>query len=131
MGIPDEILQKPGPLTEEEWDIMRQHPGFAFDMLKDIKYLRPALTIPHYHHERWNGSGYPDGLVGEEIPLEARIFAVVDIWDALISDRYYRPAWTHEKALAYIREEAGRLLDPDVVAVFLEIVDNDPVLNQG
>lgn len=125
MGIPDDILQKPGPLTEEEWDIMREHPGFAYDMLKDIDYLVPALTIPHYHHERWDGSGYPEGLAGEEIPLEARIFAVVDIWDALTSKRYYRDAWSREKTLEYIKDEAGILLDPDVVAVFLEIIEGD------
>jgi PAS domain S-box-containing protein len=125
MGIPDEILHKPGPLTEEEWDIMHLHPGFAYDMLKDIEYLQPALKIPHYHHERWDGSGYPEGLIGEEIPMEARIFAVVDIWDALISDRYYRPAWSREKALEYVKKESGNLLDPDVVAVFLEIINGE------
>lgn len=125
MGVPDEILRKPGPLTEEEWDIMRLHPGFAYDMLKDIEYLQPALKIPHYHHERWDGSGYPEGLIGEEIPLEARIFAVVDIWDALISDRYYRHAWSYERAFEYIKNESGKLLDPDVVAVFLEIIEGE------
>ena len=125
MGIPDEILHKPGPLSDEEWEIMRQHPGFAYDMLKDIEYLKPALTIPHYHHERWDGSGYPEGLAADRIPLEARIFAVVDIWDALISDRYYRDAWSHEKALEYIKKEAGRLLDPKVVSVFLDVIEGD------
>jgi len=125
MGIPDEILRKPGPLSEEEWEIMRQHPGFAYDMLKDIEYLKPALTIPHYHHERWDGSGYPEGLAADRIPLEARIFAVVDVWDALISDRYYRDAWSREKAIAYIKKEAGRLLDPKVVSVFLEVIEED------
>lgn len=121
MGIPDHILRKPGPLTEEEWDVMRRHPGFAYDMLKDIAYLKPALVIPHYHHERWNGTGYPEGLAGEDIPLIARIFAVVDIWDALISDRPYRDAWTREEALAYIRDQAGKELDPQVVEAFLRL----------
>jgi PAS domain S-box-containing protein len=129
MGIPDEILRKPGPLSEREWDIMRRHPRFAYEMLKDIEYLKPALRIPLYHHERWDGSGYPDGLAGEEIPLEARIFAVVDIWDALQSDRYYRNAWSREKALRYIKEQAGKLLDPEVVSVFLDIVEGDKIEN--
>ncbi len=127
MGIPDEILRKPGPLTEEEWDTMRLHPIFAYDMLKDIEYLEPALRIPHYHHERWNGSGYPDGLKGEEIPFEARIFAVVDVWDALLSDRCYRDAWSRDKTLRYIKDQAGKLLDPEVVSVFLDIVEGDRV----
>jgi HD-GYP domain-containing protein (c-di-GMP phosphodiesterase class II) len=125
MGIPDEILRKPGPLSEKEWDMMHQHPIFAYDMLKGIEYLEPALRIPHYHHERWDGSGYPEGLQGDEIPLEARIFAVVDIWDALLSDRYYRDAWSRGKTLRYIKNEAGKLLDPEVVAVFLEFVEGD------
>lgn len=127
MGIPDEILRKPGPLTETEWDMMRRHPVFAYDMLKSIDYLEPALRIPHYHHERWDGSGYPEGLKGEEIPLEARIFAVVDIWDALQSDRYYRDAWSREKALRYIKDQAGILLDPQVVSIFLDIVEGDRI----
>ncbi len=125
MGIPDEILRKPGPLSETEWDMMHQHPVFAYDMLKEIDYLEPALRIPHYHHERWDGSGYPEGLQGEDIPLEARIFAVVDIWDALLSDRYYRDAWPREKALRYIKDQAGNILDPDVVSVFLEFVEGE------
>jgi PAS domain S-box-containing protein len=122
MGIPDVILHKPGPLTEEEWEVMRQHPVFAYNMLMDIDYLEPALTIPHYHHERWDGSGYPEGLKGEEIPLEARIFMVVDIWDALTSDRPYRDAWSKEKTIAYLEEQAGKQLDPEVVKVFLEVL---------
>jgi len=127
MGIPDKILRKPGPLTEAEWDTMQLHPIFAYDMLKDIEYLEPALRIPHYHHERWDGSGYPDGLKGEEIPLEARIFAVVDIWDALLSDRYYRDAWSREKTLRYIKDQAGKLLDPEVVSEFLDIVEGNKI----
>lgn len=122
MGIPDEILHKPGPLTEEEWVIMRRHPVYAYEMLKDIEYLHPALNIPHYHHERWNGSGYPEGLIGEAIPLEARIFAVVDAWDALTSDRPYRDAWSVEKTKQYLLDQAGKEFDPEIVKVFLEVV---------
>jgi len=125
MGIPDNILHKPGPLTEEEWVIMRQHPVFAYNMLKGIDYLEPALKIPHYHHGRWDGSGYPEGLTGRDIPLEARIFMVVDIYDALRSDRPYRDAWSQEKTINYIKEQAGRELDPEVVAVFLKIIQDE------
>lgn len=123
MGIPDEILHKPGPLDGEEWAIMRRHPVFAFDMLKDIEYLRPALNIPHYHHERWNGAGYPEGLKGEAIPLEARIFAVVDAWDALTSDRPYRDAWSRGKTRQYLLDQAGKEFDPQVVDVFIKLMD--------
>lgn len=122
MGIPDDILRKPGPLGGDEWQIMRQHPLFAHEMLKDIEYLRPACNIPLYHHERWDGSGYPEGLSGEEIPHEARIFAVVDAWDALTSDRPYRDAWSPEKAKQYLVEQAGKEFDPKVVKIFLEIL---------
>ncbi|GAP63811.1 hypothetical protein ARMA_2234 [Ardenticatena maritima] len=118
LGIPDSILFKPGPLTDEEWEIMRKHPVYAYEMLSSISYLRPALDIPYYHHEKWDGTGYPRGLKGKEIPLPARIFAVVDVYDALTSDRPYRPAWSHEKALAYIRAESGRHFDPMVVQAF-------------
>ncbi len=122
MGVPDQILHKPGPLDENEWVIMKQHPVFAYDMLKSIDYLVPSLIIPHYHHERWNGSGYPDGLKGEKIPLEARIFAVVDAWDALTSDRPYRKAWTQEETREYLRQQAGKEFDPQVIKVFLETI---------
>ena len=121
MGIPDNILLKPGPLTEEEWQIMRQHPQYAYDLLEKVDYLRPALDIPYAHHERWNGSGYPRGLAGEDIPLPARIFAVVDVWDALISDRPYRPGWKAEEVMQYIRENSGVLFDPAVVEKFIEM----------
>ncbi len=104
MGIPDQILHKPGPLDEAEWEIMRQHPVYANEMLKSIDYLRPALLIPHYHHERWDGSGYPEGLKGEGIPLEARIFSVVDAYDALTSDRPYRSAWSVEETIKYLKK---------------------------
>jgi len=121
MGIPDAILLKPGPLTDDEWVIMRQHPLFAYQLLEPIQYLRDALAIPFSHHERWDGSGYPQGLAGEAIPLAARVFAVVDVWDALRSDRPYRPAWPATQVIAYLREQSGQGLDPRVVKVFLEM----------
>jgi HD-GYP domain-containing protein (c-di-GMP phosphodiesterase class II) len=123
MGVPDEILRKPGPLTEDEWLIMRQHPRHAYDLLSPIVYLRPAIDIPYYHHEKWDGSGYPQGLKREAIPLAARLFAVVDVFDALTSNRPYRPAWPTEKALALIREQAGHHFDPDVANVFLKFIE--------
>ena len=119
MGIPDAILLKPGKLTEAEWAIMRRHPVLAYEMLSSIAYLRPALDIPHYHHEKWDGSGYPDGLKGEQIPLYARIFAIVDVYDALTNDRPYRPAWTTEQTVEYIRAESGKHFDPAIVETFL------------
>jgi len=122
MGIPDQILLKPGPLTEEEWEIMKKHPVYAWELLSSIRYLRPALDIPYCHHEHWDGTGYPRGLKGEEIPLSARIFSVVDVWDALTSDRPYRPAWTREKALEYIKEQAGHHFDPQIAERFLELL---------
>lgn len=122
IGIPDSILHKPDKLTDEEWKIMRQHPQLAYDMLYPIEYLRPALEIPLTHHEKWDGSGYPRGLKGEEIPIVARLFAVVDVWDALTSDRPYRPAWSLEQALAYIREQSGKHFDPQVVDLFFKVV---------
>ena len=123
MGIPDSILLKPGPLTEAEWEIMRRHPVYAYEMLSPIAYLRPALDIPYAHHEKWDGSGYPRRLAGEQIPLPARIFAVADVWDALLSDRPYRPAWSEDAALEYIRGQAGRHFDPRVVELFLTLVE--------
>jgi PAS domain S-box-containing protein len=124
MGIPDAILLKPGPLSEDEWEIMRKHPGYAYEMLKHIDYLKPALDIPYCHHEHWDGSGYPRGLKGEEVPLTARIFAIVDVWDALLSDRPYRKAWPEEKVLAYLEDEAGKHFDPKVVQAFLAMKPN-------
>jgi PAS domain S-box-containing protein len=123
MGVPDEILHKPGPLTGEERKVMRQHPQFAFEMLSPIAYLRQAIDIPYYHHEKWDGSGYPGGLKGEQIPYAARIFSVVDVFDALTSDRPYRKAWTRRAALEYIRGRAGKQFDPQVVRVFLDLQD--------
>jgi HD-GYP domain-containing protein (c-di-GMP phosphodiesterase class II) len=125
MGIPDHILLKPGPLDPEEWEIMRKHPVYAFEMLSPIAYLRPALDIPYCHHEKWDGSGYPRGIKGDQIPLAARIFAVVDVWDALTSDRPYRPAWPKEKALEHIREGVGGHFDPRVVEVFLSVAGKE------
>jgi putative nucleotidyltransferase with HDIG domain len=122
MGIPDKILLKPGSLSEEEWQAMRLHPVYAARFLDGIPYLKPAMAIPSYHHERWDGSGYPDGLAGEAIPLPARIFAVVDSWDSLLSDRPYRDAWPREHALRYIKDKAGTHFDPKVVEVFLKMV---------
>lgn len=122
IGIPESILKKPGPLDDEEWVVMKRHPQLAGQVLRDIPYLQPALDIPLYHHERWNGSGYPNGLAGTDIPLAARIFAVVDVYDALVSERPYRSALTREKALEIICEQAGTLLDPNVVRAFLKIV---------
>jgi cyclic di-GMP phosphodiesterase len=120
IGVPDAILHKPGTLTDEEWVLMRKHPQFAYDMLYPIEYLRPALEIPYSHHEKWDGTGYPRGLKGEEIPMAARIFAVVDVWDALTSDRPYRPAWSEEEALKYIREQSGKHFDPNTVDLFFK-----------
>ena len=122
MGIPDAILHKPGPLTDEEWVIMRQHATYAFQLLSPIDYLRPALDIPYCHHEKWDGSGYPRGLAGEAIPLAARIFAVVDVWDALRSDRPYRSGWPEAEVLAYLQGQAGTHFDPRVVTAFLTLV---------
>lgn len=122
MAVPDAILFKPGPLTADEWEIMRKHPMHAYRLLAGISFLHPALDIPYCHHERWDGSGYPRGLAGEDIPLAARIFAVVDVWDALLSDRPYRNAWDKQQAADYIRQNAGVLFDPAVVAAFFDQV---------
>jgi PAS domain S-box-containing protein len=122
MGIPDQILLKPGALNDEEWEIMRKHPVYAYELLYPISYLRPALEIPYSHHEKWDGTGYPSGLKAEYIPLAARIFSIVDAWDALCSERPYRPAWPEEKVCEYIREQAGKHFDPKVVEVFLELL---------
>ncbi len=124
LGVPDQILLKPGQLTEDEWIVMRQHPSYAYDMLMPIAYLRKAVDIPHYHHEKWDGSGYPHGLKGEQIPLSARLFAVVDVWDALRSDRPYRAKWSADQARKYIIEQSGIHFDPQVVDIFLELVQD-------
>jgi HD-GYP domain-containing protein (c-di-GMP phosphodiesterase class II) len=123
LGIPDAILQKADQLSKDEWVIMHRHPQLAYDMLYPIEYLRDAVDIPYSHHEKWDGSGYPRGLKGEEIPLAARLFAVVDVWDALTSDRPYRPAWKKEDALAFIREQSGTHFDPQCVKLFFKVIE--------
>ncbi|MEP7134839.1 MAG: GAF domain-containing protein [Chloroflexota bacterium] len=122
MGVPDHILRKTGPLIESEWEEMRKHPEYAFNLLAPIPYLRPALDIPYCHHEHWDGSGYPRSLKGEQIPLSARLFSIVDIWDALLSDRSYRKAWPEAKVINYLKEISGTILDPKVVSVFFEML---------
>lgn len=125
IGVPDAILRKPGPLGDEEWVEMRRHPEYAYAMLAPIDHLRPILDIPYCHHERWNGSGYPRGLAGEAIPLPARIFAVVDVWDALTSDRPYRKAWSDKQVLGYLKAHAGDLFDPAVVRAFAALIEGE------
>jgi putative two-component system response regulator len=122
IGVPDSILHKPATLTQDEWAIMRKHPQFGYEMLSSIEYLHPALDIPYAHHEKWDGTGYPRGLKGEEIPLSARLFAIADVWDALTSDRPYRSAWSEEEALAYIKEQSGKHFDPQVVELFFKTI---------
>ena len=123
MGIPDSILNKPGKLTDDEWKIMRMHPEFAFRLLSPISYLKLALDIPYCHHEKWDGTGYPRGLKGEQIPFSARIFAVVDVWDALSSARPYREAWERQKVMEYIRSQSGSHFDPGVVEIFFRMMN--------
>jgi len=126
MAIPDEILQKPGPLNEAEWEKMRHHPIYAYEMLSHIAYLHPALEIPFHHHERWDGSGYPRGLRGEEIPLAARLFAIIDVWDALSSDRPYRKKLPRGEVVQYIKEKSGILFDPKLVDIFFAVIQETP-----
>ena len=125
IAIPDSILHKPGPLSAEEWTVMRRHPEVACELLSQISFLRPAVVIPGFHHEKWDGSGYPRGLRGEDIPLPARIFAVVDVWDALSSERVYEPAWPVERVVAYCRDHSGSHFDPRVVDAFLEVLKKE------
>ena len=117
-AIPDPILLKSDKLTTEEWDIIRKHPDYAYDLVYPIEYLRSCLSIPYSHHEKWDGTGYPQGLRGEEIPLPARLFAVVDVWETLSFDRVYRKAWPQEKIMHYIQEQSGHHFDPEVVDMF-------------
>jgi putative nucleotidyltransferase with HDIG domain len=128
MGIPDAILLKPGSLTDEEWEIMRKHPVYAYEMLSLIKYLNNALEIPYCHHEKWDGSGYPRGLKGEEIPPAARIFSLADVYDALTSDRPYRKAWSKQQALDHIQAGSGTHFDPLMVEAFLGMLSKDEQL---
>ncbi|HSQ39770.1 MAG TPA: GAF domain-containing protein, partial [Anaerolineales bacterium] len=122
MGVPDHILRKTGPLDDSEWEQMRKHPQYAYDLLYPIAYLRPSLDIPFCHHEKWDGSGYPRGLKRDDIPLAARIFAIVDVWDALLSNRHYRKTWHKKQTLEYITKESGTRFDPKIVNVFLEMM---------
>lgn len=131
MGVPDEILLKPGPLSDSEWEIMYKHPQYAYDMLKNIDYLQPALCIPYCHHEHWDGSGYPRRLKGEEIPVEARIFTIIDVWDALTSDRPYRDAWSKQDTISYLREQNGKLFDPNMVKVFFELLADKKIMESS
>jgi HD-GYP domain-containing protein (c-di-GMP phosphodiesterase class II) len=126
MAIPDTILLKPGPLDATEWGVMRMHPTYAYELLLPIDYLRPALDIPYGHHERWDGAGYPQGLKGKTIPQAARLFAVVDVWDALRSDRPYRAAWTDERVHHLLRTEAGTHFDPEAVRLFFDALREGP-----
>jgi len=123
MAIPDGILLKPGKLTDDERALIQKHPMYAYDMLNRIEFLRPAIDIPHYHHEKWDGTGYPEGLKGEQIPFAARIFPVIDVWDALISDRPYRGALPQDEVKARITADAGSHFDPQVVEAFLQMDD--------
>ena len=123
MAIPDGILLKPGPLTEDEWEVIRQHPRYAYELLSPISYLGQAVDIPHYHHEKWDGTGYPDGLRENQIPLHARLFAVIDVYDALTSHRPYRSAWSTQKAIDYVRDQIGKHFDSAIVQQFLLMME--------
>ncbi len=127
MAIPDRILFKPGPLNDDEWKIMRRHPDIAVDLLSSVSYLTPALDIPHWHHEHWDGAGYPDKLQGEEIPFPARLFALVDVYDALTSNRPYRGAWSKAETLEYITSQSGRHFDPALVPEFVHFIETHPL----
>ena len=130
IAIPDEILLKPGKLTDDEWKVMRQHPILAYEWLGPIAYLQPCLDIPYCHHEKWDGSGYPRGLAGKDIPLSARLFAVVDVWDALSSDRPYRKAWAPDQVHAHIVSLSGTHFDPQIVDAFLPLLADHGALRQ-
>jgi HD-GYP domain-containing protein (c-di-GMP phosphodiesterase class II) len=131
LGVPDAILHKAGSLSGEEWAVMRRHPSYAVEILGPIEFLGPALDIPHYHHERWDGTGYPRGLEGERIPMAARIFAAVDIWDALSYDRPYRRAWPQARVREHLRSLSGTHLDPRVVDAFFGLLAADPATTPG
>ena len=123
VAVPDSILLKPGPLTDDEWVVMKQHPLFAEKVLSGIPYLEKAMDIPLYHHENWNGTGYPYQLKGEQIPIAARIFTIVDNWEALLSDRPYRNAWPYPRVMEYLRKNAGVKFDSEILQVFIKMVD--------
>jgi putative nucleotidyltransferase with HDIG domain len=122
MAIPDEILHKTSELTPMEREVIKAHPAIAYQLLSPIKFLEKALEIPYCHHEKWDGTGYPRGLKGDEIPLSARIFSIVDVWDAIRSNRVYRKAWPKSRAHTYMKEQAARYFDPRVVNVFLDLI---------
>lgn len=124
LALPDSILIKPGPLTDDEIAVMRTHPRLGHDLLRQVDFLRDAVDIPFNHHERWDGGGYPRGLRGEQIPLSARVFSVVDVWDALSFPRVYKPAWPEDEVIAYLRKIAGSQLDPALVELFLAHYDD-------
>jgi HD-GYP domain-containing protein (c-di-GMP phosphodiesterase class II) len=123
LGVPDKILFKPGKLDDDEWKIMKRHPVLAYELLQPINYLRAAVDIPYCHHEKWDGTGYPRGLKKEQIPLAARIFSIVDVWDALGSDRPYRAAWPKEKIFQYLRDQTGKDFDPNVTEIFVKLLN--------
>ena len=125
VAIPDQILFKPGPLAKDEWEIMRRHPMIAVELLSPVNYLEPALEIPHWHHEKWNGTGYPDRLRQEDIPFSARLFALADVYDALISKRPYRSPWSKWVAVQYIESQAGIHFDPRIVPEFLDLINTN------
>lgn len=127
IAIPDPILFKPGPLTDEEWEVMRKHPIYAFELLSPMTFLQKSIDIPYCHHEHWDGSGYPRGLKGEEIPLAARIFSIIDVWDALSTDRCYRLAWQPVEVQKYILDQSGRLLDPTLTPIFLKLLEEQSI----
>lgn len=129
IGIPDAILFKPGRLSHQEWDVIRKHPNYAYDLIYPVEYLRPCLPIPYSHHEKWDGTGYPQGLKGEEIPLPVRIFAIVDVWETLSSDRVYRAAWSEERIMNYIRQQSGTHFDPEAVELFMYAVSTRTYVN--
>ena len=122
LGISDAILFKPGILTEAEWKVMKQHPVLGYALLSPMAFFKPALDIVYCHHERWDGSGYPRGLKGEDIPLTARIFALADVWDALLADKPYRRGWHADNVILYIKDQSGKMFDPQVVTVFLKLI---------
>ena len=131
VGIPDAILLKPGKLSNSEWDIMRKHPGYAYELIYPVEYFRPCVPIPYAHHEKWDGTGYPRRLKGEQIPLAARLFAIADVWDTLSSKVVYREAWPQERVMEYIQHQSGTHFDPWAVELFLRAINEMMHTNSG
>ncbi len=131
MGVPDSVLLKNDTLTDAEWEIMRRHPVIAYEQLSKIEALQPAVVIPYLHHEKWDGTGYPCKLAGEQIPFVARLFAVVDVWDSLLSDRPYRKGWPPDRVRGYIREQGGKHFDPKLADIFVRLLENDETLRKN